>query len=183
VQDAIVGCEVKEWTNIERKASNKAVAEPLNGLFEAIATVRNRGVFVAADVGSAIGVCYPPYNGADAAIALGASIGVASGAARAGDPSVALTGDFAFIHSGVPAAIEIAVNRLNVVVVVLANGVQQKTGGQPLPEIDLARLAEACGLRHIERWSLARFGKAACLGRLEALVRQSGPAVVVAEYT
>ena len=93
-------------------------------------------MFVAADVGSAVKLGYPPYDGADVALSLGSAIGVASGAARAGTPSIAIMGDFGLLHSGLEALVDAARHHVPVVVVVLLNGVQAQTGGQPAGTVE-----------------------------------------------
>ena len=131
--------EAKSGSDIERGR--------LDVLWSAVAGLRHRGMFVATDVGSSVQLCYPPYQGADAALALGSSPAVAAGAAAARDqPAIAVIGDFGLLHSGIGGLVEIALRGLPVVVVVLVNGVQAKTGGQPVPGVDLGRLVRGCGI-------------------------------------
>jgi len=72
-----------------------------------------------------------PYNAVDTCVDMGASIGMAIGAARAGaHPVIATIGDSTFIHSGMTAIIEAAHNDLNMTVVILDNALVAMTGGQ-----------------------------------------------------
>jgi indolepyruvate ferredoxin oxidoreductase alpha subunit len=122
-----------------------------DALFVAIARHRAEGAFVATDVGSSVALSYPPYSGADSALALGSSTAVAAGAARSGRSAIAVLGDFGLLHSGLTGLVEIAAAALPVVTVILENGVQEKTGGQPLPLADLgALLGGAVG--RVEVW-------------------------------
>jgi indolepyruvate ferredoxin oxidoreductase alpha subunit len=109
-------------------------------LFAAIGRLHSDGVFVATDVGSAIALSYPPFTGADAAVALGSPPAVAAGAARAGRPALAVIGDFGLLHSGINSLLELIADALPVVTVVIANDMQAKTGGQPLPAVSVGEL-------------------------------------------
>lgn len=99
---------------------------------------------MAADVGSLIRLCCPPYDAVDVALSLGSAIAVAGGVARAGRRSIAVIGDYAVVHSGFGALVSAAEHGLPLLSVVLVNGVQAKTGGQPLPAVDLAGPAGTC---------------------------------------
>lgn len=143
-------------------------------------------VVIAADVGSACRVCYPPYEAGDIALCLGSPIAVAAGAARAGRKAVAVIGDYALFHSGFPALVD-AVNRgLGVITVVLMNGVSAQTGGQSLLDRHAAlgpslatvdRLAAAVGVsvhRMPADSGALRLGEA-----LRCLLSQGRPALVL----
>jgi indolepyruvate ferredoxin oxidoreductase, alpha subunit len=171
------------WSEVQQKGQQPAVAEPLHKMFQAVAAARRAGIFVATDVGSSVGICYPPYSGADAALALGASVAIAGGAARKGSPAVAIVGDYAFLHSGIPSTIEAVSHGLAIVIVVLVNGAQVKTGGQPVHDINLARLAESCGVLKVEQWGLDELDETECSVRLDYLLRLGGPVVVLARYS
>ena len=75
----------------------------------------------------------PPYEGADVALCLGSPISLAGGAARTGQPAIAVIGDYGLLHSGLEALLDVARWDLPVLVVVLANGVSAQTGGQTSP--------------------------------------------------
>ncbi|MDQ0239517.1 thiamine pyrophosphate-dependent enzyme [Arthrobacter bambusae] len=155
---------------------------PEDALFRAIAQRHGAGAFVAADVGSSVRICYEPYMGADAALALGSAPAVAAGAALAGRSAIALVGDFGLIHSGLEALMEIFRERLSVIVVVMVNGIQAKTGGQPVHPVDLPAIVAAFGGSEVIRWPRDISAKAMCddLERLEALL---GPALVLADVS
>ena len=141
----------------ESKSAAPPLAEHYGKVYEAIGALRRAGTFVATDVGSSVRLCYPPYEGADAAVALGASIAVAAGAARVGVGNgvgaVAVVGDYGLLHSGLPALVDATSRGLGLLVVVLANGIQAKTGGQPVVPVDLAAMVRACGVATVAEWA------------------------------
>jgi indolepyruvate ferredoxin oxidoreductase alpha subunit len=140
------------WPDIERKSAAVPPLSPYDRIFDAVAGLHRDGAFVATDVGSSVRLCYPPYEAADVALSLGSAIAVAGGAARAGRRSIAVIGDYAVLHSGLGALVSAAEHGLPLLSVVLVNGVQAKTGGQPLPPVDLAALVRACGIAVCEGW-------------------------------
>jgi indolepyruvate ferredoxin oxidoreductase alpha subunit len=118
------------------------------------------GVPVNGDIG-----CYtlgitPPLSALHTCGCMGASIGVAHGAAIAGDKErhVAVIGDSTFFHTGVPALINVAYNHSNVITVIMDNRVTGMTGHQDNPgtgktlqnkvtrEVDIETLVRACGI-------------------------------------
>jgi indolepyruvate ferredoxin oxidoreductase alpha subunit len=95
---------------------------------------------------------------------MGASIGVAHGAARAGSPErqVAVIGDSTFFHTGIPALINTVYNHTPVITVILDNRITGMTGHQGNPgtgrtlqgesttEIEIEPLVRACGIQHVK---------------------------------
>ncbi|MBE3040130.1 MAG: indolepyruvate ferredoxin oxidoreductase subunit alpha, partial [Chloroflexi bacterium] len=95
---------------------------------------------------------------------MGASIGVAHGAARAGSPErqVAVIGDSTFFHTGIPALINTVYNNTPVITVILDNRTTGMTGHQGNPgngqtlqgegttEIEIEPLVRACGIKHVK---------------------------------
>ena len=96
----------------------------------------------------------------DAKYALGSAVGVADGLSKAGHPgrAVALFGDSAFFHTALPALCNAAVNRSDILMVVLDNGATVTSGfqpnpgvgrdalGRPAPALSIERIAAACGV-------------------------------------
>jgi len=75
---------------------------------------------------------FDPHHAVDTCVCMGASIGMAKGAAEAGvHPSVAVIGDSTFGHSGLTPLLSAAAFDANMVVIVLDNGTVAMTGGQP----------------------------------------------------
>ncbi|RLC83491.1 MAG: indolepyruvate ferredoxin oxidoreductase subunit alpha [Chloroflexi bacterium] len=97
--------------------------------------LRKLKLLVAGDIGCyAIGVL-PPFEEMDMLISMGASIGMAHGAKRAGCPDkiVATIGDSTFFHAGLPELANIIYNRGAACTMILDNGTTAMTGGQDNP--------------------------------------------------
>jgi len=122
------------------------------------------GVPVNGDIGCyTLGVA-PPLDTTDTCGCMGASIGVAHGAAVAGDAErhVATIGDSTFFHTGIPALVNVAYNRSNVITIILDNRVTGMTGHQENPgtgktlqqketvEVDIEALVRSVGIRYVE---------------------------------
>jgi indolepyruvate ferredoxin oxidoreductase alpha subunit len=87
-------------------------------------------------VNSDIG-CYslgaaPPYSAIESIVCMGASIGMARGAADAGTPyAFAVIGDSTFIHSGITALIDAVQTNTPMTIIILDNSIVAMTGCQP----------------------------------------------------
>jgi indolepyruvate ferredoxin oxidoreductase, alpha subunit len=97
--------------------------------------LKKKKVAVAGDIG-----CYtlgflPPLSALHFCGCMGASIGVAHGAAKAGlaERIVAVIGDSTFFHTGLPAIANVAYNRSNVLTIILDNSTTAMTGHQDHP--------------------------------------------------
>ena len=102
------------------------------------------------DIGCYSLAALPPYRGIDTCVEMGASIGMAIGAARAGaHPVIATIGDSTFIHSGLTSLLEAATDDLNMTVVILDNALVAMTGGQRVFATgdDLARIILGLGVK------------------------------------
>jgi len=86
---------------------------------------------VTSDIG-----CYtlgylPPYQAIETCLCMGASVGMARGAAQAGfHPSVAVIGDSTFLHSGITALVDAVASEANMTLLILDNSTTAMTGGQ-----------------------------------------------------
>lgn len=86
---------------------------------------------VTSDIGCYALSALPPYNAVEAILCMGASIGMAKGAAEAGHANVVATiGDSTFFHSGIPGLIDAVSAGANMTIVILDNGTTGMTGGQ-----------------------------------------------------
>jgi indolepyruvate ferredoxin oxidoreductase alpha subunit len=105
-------------------------------------------------VNSDIG-CYslganPPYSAIESIVCMGASVGLAKGAAEAGlKYSLAVIGDSTFIHSGITALIDAVMADVPMTLIILDNSVVAMTGCQPtmVPSEKLRDLILGCGVK------------------------------------
>ena len=75
---------------------------------------------------------FPPHNAVDTCVCMGASVGMAHGAADAGiHPAVGVIGDSTFGHSGMTALLSASAADARMVLVILDNGTVAMTGTQP----------------------------------------------------
>ena len=91
----------------------------------------------------------PPYNVPESIVCMGASVGMAKGAADAGLPySIAVIGDSTFIHSGITSLIDAATADIPMTLVILDNSAVAMTGCQPtiVPSQNLRSLILGCGV-------------------------------------
>jgi indolepyruvate ferredoxin oxidoreductase alpha subunit len=97
---------------------------------------------VTSDIGCYTLGALPPWNAGDSCVCMGASIGMAKGAAEAGfHPAVAVIGDSTFLHSGMPALLDAAVHDTPMTLIILDNRAVAMTGVQD-PLTDPARLMD-----------------------------------------
>ncbi len=133
----------------------------------------------------------PPLSTIDTCGCMGASIGVAHGAAVAGDKErhVSVIGDSTFFHTGIPALINVAYNRSNVITIIMDNRVTGMTGHQDNPgtgftlqdqktvEVDIETLVRACGIEKVitvEAYEVETIEKT-----LKQWLKEDGPAVLI----
>jgi indolepyruvate ferredoxin oxidoreductase, alpha subunit len=104
---------------------------------------------VTSDIGCYTLGALPPYNAVETCVCMGASIGMAKGAADAGfRPVVAVIGDSTFLHSGMTALVDAIVHDTDMTVIVLDNEVVAMTGAQPtlVPSSGMAPLLRGLGV-------------------------------------
>ena len=86
---------------------------------------------VTSDIGCYTLGALPPYNAVDSCVCMGASIGMARGAADAGfHPAIAVIGDSTFLHSGITPLLDAIVADTNMTLIIADNEVVAMTGGQ-----------------------------------------------------
>jgi indolepyruvate ferredoxin oxidoreductase, alpha subunit len=101
--------------------------------FEAIyAAIKSLGVKTACDSGCSILTANPPYDMVDVACSLGSPASVASGFREKG---VAMLGDFALLHTGLPALLNAKYGGYDLLAVVFVNRKATMTGGQDVPDV------------------------------------------------
>jgi indolepyruvate ferredoxin oxidoreductase alpha subunit len=92
----------------------------------------------------------PPYQVPESIVCMGASVGMAKGAADAGLPySIAVIGDSTFIHSGITALIDTVASDTPMTLIILDNSIVAMTGCQPtmIPSEKLRGLLLGCGVK------------------------------------
>jgi indolepyruvate ferredoxin oxidoreductase alpha subunit len=125
--------------------------------------LRKLGAIVCGDIGCYTLAALPPLNAMDTCLAMGSSIGMATGISKTagGRPVAAVIGDSTFLHSGVSALIDAVYKKARIAVVILDNGTTAMTGGQPhpgtgaqlngdsAPRVDLPSLCRAIGVNEV----------------------------------
>jgi indolepyruvate ferredoxin oxidoreductase alpha subunit len=109
----------------------------------------HRTSLVASDIGCYTLGALPPFSAIESCVCMGASIGMAKGAADAGFGSVfAVIGDSTFLHSGIPPLLDAVEADSDMTVLVLDNRVVAMTGAQPTatPPTDLEGLILGLGV-------------------------------------
>ncbi len=92
--------------------------------------MRKRGLRAICDMGCSVLAMNPPYRVGEASYGLGSSVAVAAASTR-----VALTGDYALLHSGINALIDVYEKRKPLLCIVLKNNRMGMTGGHPAYDI------------------------------------------------
>ncbi len=129
----------------------------------------------------------PPHHAGDTLLAMGSSIPMAAGIARAtGKRTVAFLGDSTFFHSGMPPLVDAIEQDDDVTVIVLDNHVTAMTGLQPSPSRRIGDVARALGARDVSVVDasdlpalLAAFGRAKEARGLSVVVVE-GPCALLA---
>jgi indolepyruvate ferredoxin oxidoreductase alpha subunit len=155
--------------------------------------VRASGARVAGDIGCYTLAALDPLRGIDTSVAMGSSIGVASGMARAGEtrPVMATIGDSTFLHAGIPALIDAVYNGANITVMLLDNHITAMTGGQdhpgtgrtlrgePAPKVDYEALVRAIGVGWVRK--VDSYDLAAMQQTLREAIAHRGVSVVISD--
>jgi indolepyruvate ferredoxin oxidoreductase alpha subunit len=104
---------------------------------------------VTSDIGCYTLGALPPHSAVETCVCMGASIGMAKGAAEAGlHPVVAVIGDSTFLHSGVTPLMDAVSANANMTLVIADNGTVAMTGTQPtvLPQSQLEKVILGTGV-------------------------------------
>jgi len=133
------------------------------GLFTLFRDMKLR---VMGDIGCYTLGALKPLAAMDSCLCMGASVGMAEGLEKFGGPkekgkTVGVIGDSTFFHSGIPALIDMIVNRSRATLVVLDNRWTAMTGGQPhpgtgmdirgneAPQLNVAKVCKALGVKRV----------------------------------
>ena len=141
-------------------------------------------VAVCSDIG-----CYslgasPPWEAIETIVCMGASVGMARGAAEAGIPyALAVIGDSTFIHSGITGLIDAVSAGSPVTLCILDNSIVAMTGCQPtmIPSDKLRALILGCGLDPVHFFELEarKDFLEENAARLKAETEYRGPSVLI----
>jgi indolepyruvate ferredoxin oxidoreductase, alpha subunit len=161
---------------------------PHRGLFHIL---NKRKVAVAGDIGCYTLGLLPPLSAIHTCGAMGAGIGQAHGAAQAGvgERMVAVIGDSTFFHTGIPALLNVAYNRSNVVTVILDNRITGMTGHQQNPgtgytlqqeevtPVELEPLVRALGIERVK--TVPAYDVKALDETMKEYLAADGPSVLI----
>lgn len=158
--------------------------------------IKKLGLTVFGDIGCYTLCALPPLESMDAALCMGASIGMAVGAQKAqgrdfARRSVAVLGDSTFIHSGITGLINAVYDRSDITVVILDNRITGMTGhqqnpatgfdihGNPAPQLDLEAVCAAVGahVRVVNPMHMKEMEQA-----LREETQRDGVSVIIARY-
>jgi indolepyruvate ferredoxin oxidoreductase alpha subunit len=117
---------------------------------------------------------------------MGASIGMARGAADAGyRPAIAVIGDSTFLHSGMTALLDAVADNADLTVLILDNHSVAMTGGQPtlVPSESLPKIIRGLGVDpdHLRVLRASRKGEADLIAAIKQELDHPGLSVVIAE--
>ncbi|MHC4340483.1 MAG: thiamine pyrophosphate-dependent enzyme [Planctomycetota bacterium] len=104
---------------------------------------------VCADIGCYTLGALPPYSAIQSCVCMGASIGMAKGAADSGHhPVLAVIGDSTFLHSGIPPLVDAVAADADITVLILDNRTVAMTGAQPsiIPSERLEKIVLGLGV-------------------------------------
>lgn len=149
------------------------------------------GVPVNGDIGCYTLGMVQPLDALHTVGCMGASVGVAHGAAVAGDRErhVAVIGDSTFFHSAIPALINVAYSRSNVITIIMDNRVTGMTGHQDNPgtgrtlqhketrEIEIEPLVRALGFDKV--LTVPAYAVTAIEKTLKEWMKSDEPAVLI----
>jgi indolepyruvate ferredoxin oxidoreductase alpha subunit len=170
---------------------------PHRGVFYVLKKMMKLNVVALGDIG-----CYtlgglPPYSAMQTCFCMGASVGNAVGFAKgaadaAGPKAVGVIGDGTFLHSGIPALIDMVCKKSVSTLVICDNSTTAMTGQQEnpatgktisggvAPRTDLAKLVEAIGVEHVR--TVDPYDMKVLRKELRAAIKYPGPAVVIARH-
>ena len=156
--------------------SYEAVREALAAFPESVVT---------SDIGCYTLGALPPYSAIESCVCMGASVGMAKGAADAGlRPVLAVIGDSTFLHSGVTPLMDAVAAGTPMTLLILDNGTVAMTGLQPtvLPGSRLEPLLRGLGVdpEHLHVVEVAPRRPAALAALLRAELAHPGVSVIVA---
>lgn len=148
------------------------------------ATASYPDALIFGDIGCyALGIM-PPYRAIHACVDMGASIGLAHGASRAGaHPVLCTIGDSTFAHSGLPSLLDVVHSNANITILILDNGTTAMTGAQDshaTGEVLLAML-RGLGVTDLTVFDPLPKHHADSVRLIREAIERPGPSVLVAK--
>ncbi len=139
---------------------------------------------VTADIGCYSLGALKPYDAIESIVCMGASIGMARGAADSGVPyAVAVIGDSTFFHSGIAPLVDAAAANAPITVVILDNSIVAMTGCQPTigTSEGLAAIVAGTGIdpAHVRRLDAQRNRHGENVAALREEILHRGTSVVI----
>ena len=139
---------------------------------------------VTSDIGCYTLGALPPFNAIETCVDMGASIGMARGAANAGlTPAVAVIGDSTFYHSGLSNLLDAVSHNTNMTLLILDNDTTGMTGAQPtiMPSSRLKPILEGAGVdpAHIRVLRAHKNEHEKNVAAIKEELAHEGPSVVV----
>jgi len=125
----------------------------------------------------------PPFRAVHSCVDMGASIGMAHGAAQAGAfPVLCTIGDSTFTHSGLTPLLSAIRSNANMTVIILDNATTAMTGAQDtfVTGDDLAALLNGIGVRDLHVFEPHRKNHEASVATIRKAIENKGLSVVVA---
>ncbi|MDR0525712.1 MAG: indolepyruvate ferredoxin oxidoreductase [Spirochaetaceae bacterium] len=139
---------------------------------------------ITADIGCYSLGAMPPYRVPESIVCMGASIGMAKGAADAGiKHAVAVIGDSTFLHSGITGLIDAVAGDIPMTIIILDNSTVAMTGCQDpiVPSANLRNLILGIGIKeeHLIELEAKKQRMEENVLRLRAEIEYRGPSVVI----
>jgi indolepyruvate ferredoxin oxidoreductase alpha subunit len=159
-------------------------ADSFHALIDAM--VDMEGPLVCSDIGCYTLGALPPYRAIQSCVCMGASIGMARGAADAGyRPAIAVIGDSTFLHSGMTPLLDAVADDTDLTVLILDNHTIAMTGAQPtlVPSERLPDIIRGLGVDpdHLHVLRASRKGEADLIATIKKELDHPGVSVVIAE--
>lgn len=159
-------------------------ADSFHALIDALVDID--GPLVCSDIGCYTLGALPPYRAIQSCVCMGASIGMARGAADAGyRPTIAVIGDSTFLHSGMTSLLDAVADETDLTVLILDNHTVAMTGAQPtlIPSEHLPAIVQGLGVEseHLHVLRASHKGEADLIAAIKKEIEHQGVSVVIAE--
>lgn len=139
---------------------------------------------VTSDIGCYALGAVPPYSAIETIVCMGASVGMAKGAAEGGlYPVLAVIGDSTFLHSGMSSLLDCVDANADMTLIIVDNLTVAMTGGQKtiVPSSRLSRVVEGLGVspENIQIWDAHKRSHEKNVQSLKDAIAHRGLSVVI----